>query len=580
MSKKLINIFSSCSNLLSSFFILTFFIVNLYSQTTINILNNGYLDTKPLKEKLNSIKLKEVDSLQEIISKTLTEYFSETGYLRAKINSIDINKIDSLSTIINIDINEGKQFIIDEITIKIKDEEKIYRKDFIKNFDNRIANDYSINQIAEKILKNLETEGYIFAEVISDSLAIISEDEKNIFVNLFFSLNKNIQSKINEVIVEGNDITDESVILRQGRINYGDIFNDDYAEKILFRLRRINIFSQVDKPEFYFTNDNRGILKIKVKEGNTNSFDGIIGYLPAIEPNKDGYFTGLINVSFRNLFGTFRAFSIFWQKIDRTSQEFEIKYFEPYLFGLPVNLTPKFQQRQQDSSYIDRIFSISSDINLFEFFTITLNFSNQRIIPSSDESINKPSNSNSIITGIALTYDTRNDLFLASEGLFFKTDYALKNKKIYDNTEANYNLIKIILDFEFYHKFFDNYVFFISFHGKQISGDNIELGDIFRLGGLNTLRGYNENQFFGSRIAYSNIELRAALGGRNVIYPFIDFGYYYSNLKNQNLSGYKFGYGIGMIFETPIGFLRVNYGLNKDLSITDGKIHFGIINAF
>ena len=79
-------------------------------------------------------------------------------------------------------------------------------------------------------------------------------------------------------------------------------------------------------------------MLINVKEKNTNNFDGIIGYIPPRTEDEKGYVTGLVNVTLRNIFGTGRAAAVRWQKLDRNSQELELKYLEPWLFGYPFNL--------------------------------------------------------------------------------------------------------------------------------------------------------------------------------------------------------------------------------------------------
>lgn len=565
-------------------FIIVFAVNNFHlkAQTIkdISVISDKRISESEINERLKIFINKEFDSLKFSISTEIENYLTEFGFLRGVADSFNVTTIDSNNISVKIIIKENKQFIIKKISISNDSLTGFEAAQLNNRFINLIVNDNSIKNIAQYILNQFDKDGFIFAEVKFDSLGIIDFNDNEYFSMLSFSLNKNLQAEIKKTVIEGNTNTDEIVILREGIIGKGDLFTDLYAERVQKRLRKTNIFGLVELPEFYFNSSNEGILKIKVSEGNTNSFDGIIGYLPSSDINKDGYFTGLVNVSLRNLFGTYRAFSLLWQKIDRSSQELEVRFFEPYIFGLPLNITPQFYQKQQDSTYIDRNIILNSEIILSEYFALSFSFSNQRIIPTSENIPGKPTNSSSILTGLGFRYDTKDDIFLATEGIYFRTDYSLKSKKIYEQNAEKYNLQKINLDFEFYYTIFYHYTFFISFHGKQITGDNIELSDMFRIGGLNTLRGYNENQFIGSKTAYSNLEFRISISGKNVIYPFCDIGFYQMENSSASVSMIKIGYGIGMVFETPVGLLRVNYGLNNESSLTKGKIHFGIINAF
>ena len=49
---------------------------------------------------------------------------------------------------------------------------------------------------------------------------------------------------------------------------------------------------------------------------------------------------------------------------------------------------------------------------------------------------------------------------------------------------------------------------------ENCAGPFFEESDLYRLGGTNTLRGYRENQFLGSRIFWSNLEYRFLLTQR------------------------------------------------------------------
>jgi len=110
-------------------------------------------------------------------------------------------------------------------------------------------------------------------------------------------------------------------------------------------------------------------------------------------------------------------------------------------------------------------------------------------------------------------------------------------------------------------------------------GSSFENSDLYRLGGTSTLRGYLENQFLGSRIAWSNIEYRFLLARRSYIFTFFDSGYYFNSAVDKK-EDFKLGYGLGLSIETGLGVLGVSFALGQGDSFSEGKIHFGIINEF
>jgi outer membrane protein insertion porin family len=115
-------------------------------------------------------------------------------------------------------------------------------------------------------------------------------------------------------------------------------------------------------------------------------------------------------------------------------------------------------------------------------------------------------------------------------------------------------------------------------------GTSFEQSDLFRLGGTNSLRGYRENQFLGSRVLWSNLEYRLLLTRRTFAFVFYDTGYYQRMEEPEKLiekqEAFNMGYGLGLNVETGIGVLAVSFALAKGDSFSEGKIHFGLINEF
>ena len=103
---------------------------------------------------------------------------------------------------------------------------------------------------------------------------------------------------------------------------------------------------------------------MRVVEGNQNSFDGVLGYVPSSSSSGSGYVTGLVNISLRNLFGTGRKLSARWYQENQSSQETELHYFEPWVASYPVNAQLGFFQRKQDSTFVKMQYDIASRIDV------------------------------------------------------------------------------------------------------------------------------------------------------------------------------------------------------------------------
>jgi outer membrane protein insertion porin family len=395
---------------------------------------------------------------------------------------------------------------------------------------------------------------------------------------------------IEEVSVEGNTETDPEVVVRETRIRTGELFDPSKNEVIRQRLQRLNIFSSVSEPELYLRNQSGGLL-IRVQEGNPNTFDGVIGYVPAGQNDQEGYLTGLVSVTMRNLFGTGRKFSFRWQREDRYSQELGIRYLEPWILGLPLNVSAGFFQRQQDTTFVKRIIDPKVELMVTEEFSIAVFYTADNVIPRAGDNPARVLKTFSQTIGGELIYDTRNDPFSPTSGARYRTDYQYGNRRtseipadLVGVVDPDVQVQKFELDLDFYLTTFSRQVAAVGLHGRELRADQTDEGQMYRFGGTTTLRGYRENQFLGTRVAWTNAEYRFLLGRRSYVYGFVDAGYYFRPQDDIRLTpkaeDFKHGYGLGLQVETALGYLGVSYALGEGDSFSTGKIHFGLINEF
>lgn len=567
------------STKLNSFFLVFFILFSTYanSQTKFSFsFHNKYLQ-KEFEGNFQS-DLQKINNLDSLLQ-FLEVFLLQKGFLSFE-KDIDTIYSDTLESYF-IKVNEGKRFVISSInffgdSLVFDDLKKI---NFL--FDKSVFNQKNVNEISFKIIEQLENRGFPFAEAKFLSYRVIEENDEEKFIEAIFKISKNIPARISKIEIKGNKYTSKDVIVRELRLSKDELFTPELSKKILSRLNRLNIFSSVGSPEFYFDEEENGILEIEVKEGNTNSFDGIIGYVPSKNANEKGYVTGQVNVSLRNLFGTFRAFSFRWNRLSKLTQDLEIKYFEPWLFGYPVNVQPTFSQFKQDTSYIQRTFSSSFEFLFSENFGLLFNLATSSVIPQVEFKISNINRSSSLIYGLGVFYDTRDNPVYTKSGFVFRTDFNQIVKKDYLPLDLKkFYQQKANLSFSIYQIFFKNQMIYFSLNAKVINGDGLSLSDLFKFGGMNSLRGYVENQFIGSRIFWSNLEYRFLTNYTDYISAFLDYGYYYRDIQNEKVSNFKYGYGFGAGFQTTLGLLKVNFALGEGDTFSRGKIHFGIVSGF
>ncbi len=526
----------------------------------------------------------------ENIKQSILNLYIYNGFFFASVDSIKPDKEK-----LKIFITEGERARIGKIEIKGNE---ILSSDEIREMlgfkDGEIFSGQTLKEKINKILDRYANLGYPLAEVEIENLNFEGRE----FVNFTININEGKLIKIDQIKIQGNNVTKEDFILRETKIKKGEIYREEKIKQVRKRLTKLGLFETVYEPEIFFTDTTSGIL-IKVKEGKMNSFDGIIGYIPQ-DGSSRGYLTGYINILLKNLFGSGRKFGTRWNAETKETQEFELSYFEPYIFNFPINAEISFYQRKQDSTYVVRRPQINLDFELTrsekasEIFKASLYISQTSIIPTATEFITQQIyESRTLNLGFGLLYDSRDDVNFPSSGIYFSSSYELGNKKILGpekliapETKVNSTVNKFRLSLDFYFNFEKilKSIFVPKFNAVIITGFGIDESDVFRFGGTKTLRGYREKEFLATRAIWSNFENRFRFSNDIVLFNFIDVGYIYRPVLfpriMNSFESIRYGYGFGVRFETRIGKLNLIYALGKGDSFKTGKIHIGIESEF
>lgn len=556
------------------------------STTIFNINGNKIVDEEYYK---NIIVQNLSKSKNEIKSIILKEH-AQMGLYNSRIIDLSIDTtISGDSIFIQMSLTEGEPTYIKNIIFdSLSTDDSIYVENQIRSLHDEIFIERELEIKIESLLNNYENSGYPFINITIKSVYFYQDTDSNNVVDVFIKMDKEQIRKIDKVEISGNTKTDENVIINNIRLKKGEIYSQERLEKIPSLLKKLNFFKSISIPNYYVNSKDEGILQISVEEKNTNIFDGILGYVPATFKGENGYLTGFVNIGLRNLFGTGRSASIKWRQENTLTQELELKYLEPWLFEHPLNLNLQFYQRKQDSSYVRRIIGGNLEFLATENISSSLILESESIIPSIDISNILFVKSSSINTGLEVKLDYRDDIFIPQSGLYFLSRYKYRSKRFeniepsFKQNELNYHYYEF--DFGIFFQLFQSQVLALGIHSKAIVGDQFDLSDLFQFGGTNSVRGFRENQFLGKNIIWSNLEYRFLLSQESYVFTFYDAGYYETDANiSQNInkqSIFKNGYGLGISLSTALGIMRVSYAFAEGSSISNGLVHFGILNDF
>jgi outer membrane protein assembly factor BamA len=571
--------------------------ISLYSQTITTIETEGntvFSRNEIIRWSGLSVGVKADSTTLDSVKARIAKNLGERGYFNALFEGTELIPLDSVKHKLIIRVREGEPTIINKIFYSGEDRDSI--PEIVQAFrfmEGGVFNRIELEENIARLLTLFENNGFPFARVEIVSL-ILKEDtltNENL-MDIHLRIERERKSRIDRVEIKGNITTKDYVIVRELRLNQGEEYSQRRVIELPKRLNRLRFFDPVQVPEFYFNNVEEGVLLISVKERETNNFDGIIGYVPSINDNETGYITGLVNVSLRNLFGTGRGLGIKWQQLNRYSQEMDLRYLEPWLLNYPFNMNLGYFQRKQDTTFIQRRYEAGVEYLATEDISAGVFINSEQVIPT-EQLVPRFTvfSSNIFTSGVSLRIDTRDDPYAPTEGMLLTNSYSFSRKRIYGpeqyltaGMETNINLQRISVSLTGFKEIFSRNVIAGGVHGRELRGSFFEESDLFRLGGTNTLRGFREAQFLGSRVLWTNLEYRVLLTRRTYTFLFFDTGYYMRREDERRripeMEGFNIGYGAGINLETGLGVMSVSYALGKGEAFKDGKIHFGLVNEF
>jgi hypothetical protein len=128
-----------------------------------------------------------------------------------------------------------------------------------------------------------------------------------------------------------------------------------------------------------------------------------------------------------------------------------------------------------------------------------------------------------------------------------------------------------------------SWVLYFSAQGEEYKAPVINFSELSRWGGINSIRGFNEQRIFASSFHMANFELRFMAGQSGFIAPFVS-GAVYRNGTQLNM-GYRSLYSLGLAggLKTGAGIMKFAWAMGNEglgFNLRDAKFHLGLSNVF
>ena len=496
----------------------------------------------------------------------------------------------------SISISDSSAIILENIGLKYKWRE-----------GDKFTNSY-LSNIQEILLKKFENNGYPYASVrFSD--AALNEDQ----LNLSLEVDSGPFMEFDTIHNVNQAAISKGYLSTYLGIKKGKGYDETLVKDIDERLAELP-FLQLQAPSrVWFSSDNKAHVQVFLKEKKISKFDFLIGVLPNNENSGKVLVTGEAGISLWNMFGTGKKIEVGWKRLKPQSQELNVYFDYPYILSSSFGADINFELNKQDTSFLDLDWAIGLQYLLRGRDRLKIIVHNtQTFLQNADTAFVRQNNKlpqvldqATLLTGIDAYFEKLDYLYNPSKGWELGATLTAGFKKIKRNssilqvelqdegitTAALYDsLAQRSAKFEmqwlgnYYWGFAKRQVLKIGVKGGAVYNKDILTNELYRIGGNENLRGFDEESIYSSLYNITTLEYRYLLDPNAHIALFFDWAYTESRLKDNFSNDFPFGFGLGLNFETKAGIFGVSYALGRQngnpIDFKSSKIHFGYVNIF
>lgn len=529
-----------------------------------------------------------LSALKSEISQVINQLNSK-AYLTASLDSILVD-----STKYTAYLHLGDQFKWSYLKPVNIDEEVLSKIGFRdKVFNNKPFNQRQLANFLNETINHYENNGFPFASLSFDSVQI----EGNTFKGNLI-LNKHHRYKVDSVLIYGTATISQRYIQNYIRIKHGDSYNEALIKNISTRIKELP-FVEEKQPFKVVFNETESKIILDLKKKQASRFNGILGIQPNNETGKLRL-TGDVKLNLLNSFKKGEEIVFNWRSIQENTQDLNTGFSYPFVLNTPFGLDYNFKLYKRDTTFID-VFNkigvryILKGNNYFSVFyqnkssslLSTKNFASLTVLPDYADISSQLYGIGVYFAKLDYNLNPRKGFSIAAEGAVgtknIKKNNAIK-ESLYDGIKLNSSLYNTTSILDYYISLKKRSVIKLSSKNGLTLNESLFDNELIRIGGLFTLRGFDEESIFATFYSIATVEYRYILEQNSFLYLFFDGSYY----EKDNVKGYvsdrPIGFGAGMSFDTKAGIFSISYALGKQFDnpilFRSAKIHFGFINYF
>jgi hypothetical protein len=430
----------------------------------------------------------------------------------------------------------------------------------------------SVESFMNLQLKKLEQKGYSLANL---KLENFRTEDSLLFADL--KIKKNSQRILNDIVINGSSKFPESHKRNLMRLYANRTFNQDGLQKVFKEIEEYRFVKQTKYPEILFTQDSTKIY-VYLEKAKSNRFDGFIGF----SNEEDGKFSfnGYLDILLHNILNSGEQFLIYWKNDGKKQTSFNIGLQVPYLFKSPIGIKAELNIFKKDSTFQNTNTSI--DLGYFFNYNSQLYLGYQATESSDIQNVNSSFISdftNSFITSQYEFTKFKTDDFLFPEKTVFHFKIGLGKR---DSKTDSQN--QVFGKMELRHNFYLNAKNIIHLKSQNylLTSENYIVNELYRFGGINSIRGFNENSLQGNLFTSLLTEYRYVLSPGMYVHSIIDYGYYQDQTTALNDSLIGLGFGFGLLTKNGLFNLIYANGSTNDqaIKLANSIVHISFKSSF
>ena len=531
------------------------------------------------------------DSLHAVVGRTLKEQ-KDQGYYLASIDSIRVGERANPNGI-SIYVNRGPLVRVSSVSfIGNNNLGEIELGMLLDTGVGDILNPVVLNADIERIITAYGERGFQFAKVKIEELQVehLPEDKNGLAIKL--SIEEGNRVKVNDLMVIGAKRTKQRYIEYLLQLQEDEWLAKDLGE-LQVALDASQLFSRVSPIELIQVDEEEHIIVVNVDEEQPGSFDLVLGYQPPSAQGNSGGLVGNGHLDLRNPFGVGRRIGLKLNRLPGQISAVDATYSDSYFFGTPFSIEGGFVGLQQDSTYSQQSLRAAIGYSFLDGLETFATVNRQTTRPGQSglelvQDAQRIPRSEITFWGFAIRYNSVDRPSNPQRGLHIETSLE-GGRKLQtrfersfdgDTTSVTTRVRQQRLDalLRVYVPVFSRQVMVLGNDAKLLVSEDVDVSDLFRFGGAQSLRGYEEDRFRGKIVSRFLLEWRYLLERTSFAYLFFDVGYI-DRPATADFGATRAlypGYGLGMQFETGIGLMNVSLALSTTDAPSQAKVHVGL----